>query len=241
MRKVGAKPRKSFWKKRGWGPGRWGHGGGPNLEKVGAQRADGGGPVEGRMGPNPEKIGTGGWGVRRAGASNFGLFFPFPSQMSFLLPYVVNLFRGIVASVQAHGPPEVRVSVPWGHVVKLRRPAGRQGSHRMTTQKPKRALWVGHGLEPRPQFQIKRHPEREREEKNEICDGRGEKKTKFRAEGGVQRGAVVRRGGPAQNGAAEVGPAEGRSGKKKQRTRGVLHPKRKMEKKNQKKFKKKTF
>ena len=42
----------------------------------------------------------------------------------------------------------------------------------MTPGEPKWALWVGHGLEPRPQFHEKDPRERR---KNEICDGRGKK------------------------------------------------------------------
>ena len=40
-------------------------------------------------------------------------------------------------------------------------PVGCHFSHKMTPEKPKRELWVGHGLEPRPQFHV-----------NEICGGK---------------------------------------------------------------------
>ena len=46
-------------------------------------------------------------------------------------------------------------------------PVGCHFSHKMTPEKPKRELWVGHGLEPRPQFHV-----------NEICGGKL-KKTRF--------------------------------------------------------------
>ena len=53
---------------------------------------------------------------------------------------------------------------------------GRQGSRQMTPEKPKRALWVDLGREPRPQFHEKDSPERGK--KNEVRGGRGEKNAK---------------------------------------------------------------
>ena len=42
------------------------------------------------------------------------------------------------------------------------------GSHKMTPEKPKRTLWVGHGLEPRPQFHEKTPRERRKNETREM-------------------------------------------------------------------------
>ena len=53
---------------------------------------------------------------------------------------------------------------------------GWRSSHKMTQDKPKRALWVGHRLGPRARFHEKDPTERR---KNEICDGRGKKSLKF--------------------------------------------------------------
>ena len=47
-------------------------------------------------------------------------------------------------------------------------PVGCHFSHKMTPEKPKRELWVGHGLEPRPQFHV-----------NEICGGKLKKTRHF--------------------------------------------------------------
>ena len=69
----------------------------------------------------------------------------------------------------------------------------------------KRALWVGHDLEPRPQFHEK--TPREREERTKFATGEGKKRHFGRSdEGRSSGGAVERRGGEAQ-----AGPAEGRS------------------------------
>ena len=62
-----------------------------------------------------------------------------------------------------------------GHSLKLGGLWGRQGSHTMTPEKPKRALWVVHGLESRPQFHEK--TPRERQEKNEHCGSREKTKS----------------------------------------------------------------
>ena len=53
------------------------------------------------------------------------------------------------------GSSTVEVQAPWCHFVKPQRPASRRGSHKMTPEKPKRTLWVLHGLDPRPQFHEK--------------------------------------------------------------------------------------
>ena len=52
------------------------------------------------------------------------------------------------------------------------------GLHKMTREKPKRALWVGHGLEPRPQFN-EETPQKEREERTKFA-AEQEKKKKTR-------------------------------------------------------------
>ena len=64
-----------------------------------------------------------------------------------------------------------------GHSLKLGGLWGRQGSHTMTPEKPKRALWVVHGLESRPQFHEK--TPRERQEKNEHCGSREKTKSEI--------------------------------------------------------------
>ena len=43
---------------------------------------------------------------------------------------------------------------------------GRWGSHKMTPEKPKRALWVDHGLKPRPQFHEEMKERNVRRKKN---------------------------------------------------------------------------
>ena len=51
------------------------------------------------------------------------------------------------------------------------RDARRRGSHKMTPEKPKRKLWVGHGLEPRPQF----HEETSERERTKFAAEKGKK------------------------------------------------------------------
>ena len=71
------------------------------------------------VGPNPEKVGLGGWeGGRVGGGTKFWVpkklrFFPSPSQISFLLLSPRDFFRGM-AAVQGHGQPKVRVSASLG-------------------------------------------------------------------------------------------------------------------------------
>ena len=84
----------------------------------------------------------------------------------------------------------------------------------MTQEKPKRAFWVGQGLEPRPEF----HEKISRDgKKNEIRALSGEKRRNF---GQSQRRAVQRRavhgGGPGRSGPAQGGP---RMGSREERSR----------------------
>ena len=93
----------------------------------------------------------------------------------------------------------VWVLVSWWFMPNWRRPSGRRGSHKITPEKPKRALWVGHGLEPRPQF----HEKTPRDgRKNDICGARGQEKSEILS--GLAEG-LQRRGGVAE-GPQKFGP-----------------------------------
>ena len=79
---------------------------GPNPEKVKTQTVEGpeGGKGWRRVGPKPRKRGgLEGWEAQRVGAWRENLY-----HLS------VFFFRGIVAVVQGHGPPKVRVSASLG-------------------------------------------------------------------------------------------------------------------------------
>ena len=82
------------------------------------------GAQRGGRGPNPEKVGPKGLGARRGwGPKISRFFFSLPPEVSFFLLSLGGSSRGIVAAVQGHGPPKMRVSV--GVILcEPRRPSG---------------------------------------------------------------------------------------------------------------------
>ena len=68
--------------------------------------------------PNPEKVGAWRVGARRVGSSKFCLIFSLTRRTFRSFFSIWGLVRGIVAAVQGHGPPRVRVSASRGHFVR---------------------------------------------------------------------------------------------------------------------------
>ena len=132
-------------------------------------------------------------------AQNFSLlFFRFPPQISLSFLSLWSLLCGGVS--RPWTTRNERLGTLGSSCETPAAQTGRQNSNNMTAEKPKRTIWVVHGLEPRPQF----HEKTRREKKtSEIWNGRRKKKSeKCWAAHGPSRHPL----GPPRSGPPHLGP-----------------------------------